>query len=45
MVSLLAGLKFTRHQVIAMRRRLDKERNGFITTDDLLQLLGVGMAQ
>lgn len=36
-----SGLKFTRHQIIAVRRRLDKDRTGTVRTDEFLQVLGI----
>eukprot|EP00775_Hariotina_reticulata_P011400 gene11400-11548_t len=36
-----AGLKFTRHQVIGLRRRMDKDRTGTVTTDDVLTVLDI----
>lgn len=36
-----AGLKFTRHQVIGLRRRMDKDRTGTVTTDDVLTVLEI----
>ncbi|WIA37576.1 hypothetical protein OEZ86_014482 [Tetradesmus obliquus] len=40
-----AGLKFTRHQVISLRRRLDRDRTGSVTTDDVLAVLGLAPGQ
>jgi len=40
-----AGLKFTRHQVIGLRRRMDKDRTGTVTTDDVLSVLDIANAQ
>ncbi len=36
-----AGLKFTPHQAISLRRRLDRERTGSVLTDDVLAALGL----
>lgn len=36
-----AGLKFTRHQVISLRRKLDKERAGSAAAADVLAALGL----
>lgn len=36
-----AGLKFTRHQLIALRRRADRERCGAVASEEVLQLLGM----
>lgn len=36
-----AGIKFTRHQVITLHRRMDKERQGSIPTDEVLAVLGL----
>eukprot|EP00879_Flechtneria_rotunda_P003529 GHRR01003761.1.p1 GENE.GHRR01003761.1~~GHRR01003761.1.p1 ORF type:complete len:637 (+),score=222.63 GHRR01003761.1:163-2073(+) len=36
-----AGLKFTRHQVISLRRRIDKDRTGTVATDDVVAILGI----
>jgi EF-hand domain-containing protein 1 len=35
------GLRFTSHQVVVLRRKLDKERTGSVSIQDFLQLLGV----
>jgi hypothetical protein len=35
------GLKFTAHQMVALSRRLDKERCGKVKADDLLAALGL----
>ncbi|KAF6256559.1 hypothetical protein COO60DRAFT_1627135 [Scenedesmus sp. NREL 46B-D3] len=40
-----AGLKFTRHQVISLRRKLDRDRTGSVTTDDVLAVLGLTPGQ
>ncbi|KIY92203.1 EF-hand domain-containing family member C2 [Monoraphidium neglectum] len=38
-----AGLRFTRHQLIALRRRADKERGGgAVATEEVLRMLGLG---
>lgn len=37
-----AGLKFTRHQIIALRRRVDRDRTGYVAPEEMLQLLGIG---
>ncbi|KAL6762171.1 hypothetical protein V8C86DRAFT_2521922 [Haematococcus lacustris] len=37
-----AGLKFTRHQAISLKRRLDKDRTGSVATEDVLAALGIG---
>ncbi len=34
------GLRFTAHQMVALSRRLDKERCGKVKADDLLVALG-----
>lgn len=36
-----AGLKYTRHQAINLRRRLDKEKSGSVAVEDLLHWLGI----
>ncbi|GBF93267.1 protofilament ribbon of flagellar microtubules [Raphidocelis subcapitata] len=35
-----AGLRFTRHQLIALRRRVDGERAGAVAAEEVLRLLG-----
>jgi hypothetical protein len=40
-----AGLKFTRHQLIALRRRADRERRGGVGTEEVLRLMGVAAAE
>eukprot|EP00955_Chlamydomonas_euryale_P010403 111758-Chlamydomonas_euryale.AAC.6 len=36
-----AGLKFTRHQAMALKRRLDKDKSGTICIDEFLHALGL----
>jgi hypothetical protein len=36
-----AGLKFTRHQVVSLCRRMDRERTGTVLVSDLLAALNV----
>ena len=36
-----AGLKFTRHQLIALRRRVDREHSGGVAAEEILQLVGM----
>ena len=36
------GLKFTRHQCMALKRRLDKDKSGAISIDEFLAALGLG---
>lgn len=36
-----AGLKFTRHQAISLRRRMDKNRTGSVTAEEVLAVLGL----
>ncbi|EFJ52449.1 hypothetical protein VOLCADRAFT_79034 [Volvox carteri f. nagariensis] len=38
---LAAGLKFTRHQAISLKRRLDKNKTGTISIEEFLGLLGI----
>ena len=35
------GFKFTSHQLVAITRRLDKERSGAIQAEELAAVLGV----
>lgn len=37
-----AGLKFTRHQAVSLKRRLDKDGSGAISIDELLSAMGLG---
>jgi uncharacterized protein YfiM (DUF2279 family) len=37
-----AGLRFTRHQAVALLRRADRERAGRVATEDLVALLALG---
>jgi Ca2+-binding EF-hand superfamily protein len=39
-----SGLKFTSHQIMVLRRKLDKERTGSVCIHDFLQLLGIESA-
>jgi Ca2+-binding EF-hand superfamily protein len=36
-----AGLKFTRHQAICLRRRLDREKTGTLSIEEFLSVLGI----
>ena len=36
-----SGLKFTSHQIVVLRRRLDKERTGSVSIQEFLHLLGI----
>jgi Ca2+-binding EF-hand superfamily protein len=36
-----AGLKFTRHQAISLKRRLDRSNTGSISIEEFLGLLGL----
>ena len=36
-----AGLKFTRHQAISLRRRLDKDNLNIVPVHEFLSLLGI----
>lgn len=36
-----AGIKFTRHQIITLHRRMDREHQGSVLTDDLLAALSL----
>ena len=36
-----AGLKFTRHQAICLKRRLDKEKSGSVPVSEFLTALGL----
>ncbi len=36
-----AGLKFTRHQAISLKRRLDKEKSDSVAVEDFLKWLGL----
>ncbi|GAX85745.1 hypothetical protein CEUSTIGMA_g13160.t1 [Chlamydomonas eustigma] len=36
-----AGLKFTRHQAICLRRRLDREKTGSVSIEEFLNVLGI----
>lgn len=40
-----AGLKFTRHQAISLKRRLDKDRSNTVPVHELLSLLGISDEQ
>lgn len=37
---LKAGLRFTRHQIIALRRRIDKDKSGQVSIEEFLSFLG-----
>ncbi len=39
-----AGMKFTRHQAISLKRRLDKDRSNTVPVHELLSLLGISDA-
>lgn len=39
-----AGLKFTRHQAIALKRRLDRDRSGSVSIEEFLSALGIAAA-
>lgn len=36
-----AGLKFTRHQAISLKRRLDKDKSGSVSIEEFLSALGI----
>lgn len=36
-----AGLKFTRHQAISLKRRLDKDKSGCVNIEEFLELLNI----
>ena len=38
-----AGLKFTRHQAICLKRRLDKDKSGGISIEEFLAALGISV--
>jgi Ca2+-binding EF-hand superfamily protein len=40
-----AGLKFTRHQAISLKRRLDKDKSGSVSIEEFLSALGIGAPQ
>ena len=37
-----AGLKYTRHQTISLRRRMDKDKSGMVSIEEFLAALGIG---
>lgn len=37
-----AGLKFQRHQIISLRRKLDEDKSGAVSIEEFLHYLGIG---
>ena len=39
-----AGLKFTRHQAMVIKRQMDGEKSGFVLIEQFLAALGIAMS-